>query len=239
GLCDHLTVIEELREADPSRTDGELRNMLAGFLFYGDDVFKPVSALSGGEKGRLALLKLMMARPTLLLLDEPTNHLDMDSREVLEDALIEFEGTILFVSHDRYFINRVATRILELRDGALTSFEGNWSDYQAFLEARKAAAGMPAYLDSGLTKTEAARRRRAEREEAQCAKEARQRVSQVEKEIAQAEQRLKQIETAMADPAALSEADIMALSGEYEQLQQQLDALMEEWEQALSAADMA
>ena len=239
GLCEHLTVLEEVREADPSKSDGELRSMLAGFLFYGDDVFKPVSALSGGEKGRLALLKLMMARPTLLLLDEPTNHLDMDSREVLEDALIEFDGTILFVSHDRYFINRVATRILELRDGALTSFEGNWSDYQAFLEARKAAADMPAYLDSGLTKTEAARRRRAEREEAQRAKEARQRVTQVEKEIAQAEQRLKQIETALGDPAALSEADVMALSGEYEQLQRQLNALMEQWEQALSAAGMA
>ena len=133
------------------------------------------------------------------------------------------------------FINRVAT-YTGTADGGSHVVE-QLGDIK-FLGARKAAAGMPAYLDSGLTKTEAARRRRAEREDAQCAKEARQRVSQVEKEIAQAEQRLKQIETAMADPAALSEADIMALSGEYEQLQQQLDALMEE-EQALSAADMA
>jgi ATP-binding cassette subfamily F protein 3 len=232
GLSDRLTVIEELREAYPSKTDAELRNMLAGFLFFGDDVFKPISALSGGEKGRLALLKLMMARPALLLLDEPTNHLDMDSREALEDALIDFDGTILFVSHDRYFINRVASRVLELKDRSLTSFEGNWSDYQAMLEARKNAASQPAYIDDGLTKTEAAKRRRLSREEEQRAKEAQLRVTQIEKEIAQAEQRLQQIETKLADPSVLKETDIVALSGEHEAVQQQIEALMDRWEQA-------
>jgi ATP-binding cassette subfamily F protein 3 len=232
GLSDRLTVIEELREAYPSKTDAELRNMLAGFLFFGDDVFKPISALSGGEKGRLALLKLMMARPALLLLDEPTNHLDMDSREALEDALIDFDGTILFVSHDRYFINRVASRVLELKDRSLTSFEGNWSDYQAMLEARKNAASQPAYIDDGLTKTEAAKRRRLSREEEQRAKEAQLRVTQIEKEIAQAEQRLQQIETKLADPSVLKETDIVALSGEHEAVQRQIEALMDRWEQA-------
>jgi ATP-binding cassette subfamily F protein 3 len=236
SLCERLTVIEELREAYPAKTDAELRNMLAGFLFFGDDVFKPISALSGGEKGRLALLKLMMARPALLLLDEPTNHLDMDSREALEDALIDFDGTILFVSHDRYFINRVATRVLELKNGEMSAFEGNWTDYQAFLEARRSTAAQPAYISDGLTKTEAARRRRAEREEEQRAKETQQRVAQIEKEIAQAEQRLKQIETALAEPAELADTDIVALSGEHEAVQRQLEELMDRWEKAHETA---
>jgi ATP-binding cassette subfamily F protein 3 len=181
-------------------------------------------------------LKLMMARPALLLLDEPTNHLDMDSREALEDALIGFDGTILFVSHDRYFINRVATRVLELKNGEMSAFEGNWTDYQAFLEARCSAAAQPAYISDGLTKTEAARRRRAEREEEQRAKETQQRVAQIEKEIAQAEQRLKQIETALAEPAELADTDIVALSGEHEAVQRQLEALMDRWEKAHETA---
>jgi len=235
GLCDRLSVIEELREAYPSKTDSELRNVLAGFLFFEDDVFKPVSKLSGGEKGRLALLKLMMANPALLLLDEPTNHLDMDSREVLEDALIEFGGTILFVSHDRYFINRVASRVLELKDGGLTAFEGNWSDYQAMLEARKNATLQPAYIDDGLTKTEAAKRRRLSREEEQRAKEAQMRVARIEKEIAEAEQRLRQIETTLADPSVLAEADIISLSGEHETVCRQIETLMNQWEEACEA----
>ncbi len=235
GLNERCSVIEELREAYPSKTDAELRNILAGFLFFGDDVFKLVSALSGGEKGRLALLKLMMARPALLLLDEPTNHLDMDSREVLEDALIDFDGTILFVSHDRYFINRVAASVLELKDGALTAFEGNWSDYQAALEARKTATAQP-YTDDGLTRTEATKRRRASREEEQRAKAQRLRVEQIEKEIVQAETRLKQIEETLADPSALSEAEIVALSGEHEAVQRQIESLMEQWEEAHETA---
>jgi ATP-binding cassette subfamily F protein 3 len=234
GLNERGSVLEELREAYPSKTDAELRNILAGFLFFGDDVFKPVSALSGGEKGRLALLKLMMSRPALMLLDEPTNHLDMDSREVIEDALIDFDGTILFVSHDRYFINRVAASVLELKDGALTAFEGNWSDYQAALEARKTVA-QPC-VDDGLTRTEAAKRRRASREEERRAKQQKLRVTQIEKDIAQAEVRLKEIEETLAESSLLSETEITSLSGEHEAVQRQIETLMEQWEEAHETA---
>lgn len=235
GLNERYSVMEELRNAYPSKTDGELRNVLAGFLFFGDDVFKPVAALSGGEKGRLALLKLMLSKPALLLLDEPTNHLDMDSREVLEGALRDFDGTILFVSHDRYFINRVASRVLELKDSVVTAYEGNWSDYQAFLEAGKNTS-QQVYADDGLTRTEAAKRRRASREEEQRAKEAKLRVAQIEKEIARAEERLKQIEDTLADPSALAETEIIALSSEHEAVQQDIEALMEKWEEAHETA---
>jgi ATP-binding cassette subfamily F protein 3 len=226
------SVIEELRNAYPSNTDGELRNLLAAFLFAGDDAFKPVSALSGGEKGRLSLLKLMLSRPSLLLLDEPTNHLDMDSREVLEEALRGFEGTILFVSHDRYFINRVANRVLELKDGALTAFDGNWSDYQTALEVKRSAISQQPFFDDGLTKTEAARRKRASREEEQRVKETQMRVAQIEKDIAQAEERLKGIEEQLANPAAIAETELIALSSEHETMQRHIEALMEQWETA-------
>ena len=106
-----------------------MRGALALFLLTGDEVFQPVRTLSGGERGRLALTKLMLRRDNFLIFDEPTNHLDMDSREVLEKALKDFSGTLLFVSHDRYFINRLATRVLELGEGGVTEYQGNYDDY--------------------------------------------------------------------------------------------------------------
>jgi ABC-type multidrug transport system ATPase subunit len=111
----------------------KIRNTLAAFLFYGDDVFKQVSALSGGERGRLSLAKLMLGNANFLILDEPTNHLDITSKEILENALNEYEGTVLYVSHDRYFINRTATRILALEGGTFTGYPGN---YDYYLEKR-------------------------------------------------------------------------------------------------------
>ena len=108
------TIFEEISDAYPSMTQTEIRNVLAAFLFTGDEVFQPISTLSGGERGRVSLAKLMLSEANFLILDEPTNHLDIVSKEILEDALREYTGTVLYVSHDRYFINRTATRILEL-----------------------------------------------------------------------------------------------------------------------------
>ena len=123
------TVFEEISDEYPKLTNTEIRNLLAAFLFTGDDVFKPISALSGGERGRVSLAKLMLSEANFLILDEPTNHLDIISKEILEDALKSYEGTVLYVSHDRYFINRTATRILELTNQKLVNYIGNYDYY--------------------------------------------------------------------------------------------------------------
>ncbi|MBQ5952057.1 MAG: ATP-binding cassette domain-containing protein [Lachnospiraceae bacterium] len=141
-LNDEKTLFEELQDEHPDMNDTRVRSLLAAFLFSGDDVFKRIGDLSGGERGRVSLAKLMLSEANFLLLDEPTNHLDMPSREILEDALSRYEGTVLFVSHDRYFINRTATRILELADGKFTEYLGNYDDYleKKAQEAERAAA---------------------------------------------------------------------------------------------------
>ena len=127
-LDDRNTVFEEIAYAFPSMTNTEVRNLLASFLFTGDDVFKLIGELSGGEKGRVSLAKLMLSEANLLILDEPTNHLDIVSREVLENALNSYDGTVLYVSHDRYFINRTASRIMELTQNVLVNYPGNNSE---------------------------------------------------------------------------------------------------------------
>ena len=127
-LDDHNTVFEEIAYAFPSMTNTEVRNLLASFLFTGDDVFKLIGELSGGEKGRVSLAKLMLSEANLLILDEPTNHLDIVSKEVLENALNSYDGTVLYVSHDRYFINRTASRIMELTQRVLVNYPGNNSE---------------------------------------------------------------------------------------------------------------
>ncbi|MDD5017344.1 MAG: ABC-F family ATP-binding cassette domain-containing protein [Eubacteriales bacterium] len=227
------TVLEEMRGAFPNLTDGELRRSLAAFLFCGDDVFKKVSALSGGEKGRLSLLKMMMGQGNLLLLDEPTNHLDMDSREALEDALCDFDGTVLFVSHDRYFINKIACRVLEMKGQSLTQYDGNWSDYIAQLEKQKTAQPD---ADTGLTKTAAAKQKRAEKEQEERRKEAKKRVAELEAEIMLMETRLAEIESQLADPSALDEKALCAFSEEHESVRRQIDEAMQAWEEAHTMA---
>ena len=128
-LHDNKTIFEEIQDTYPDLNNTVIRNTLAAFLFRGDDVFKLISSLSGGEKGRVSLAKLMLSRANLLLLDEPTNHLDMISREILENALKSYTGTVICVSHDRYFIDRVATRILDLSGGVFYDYKGNYSYY--------------------------------------------------------------------------------------------------------------
>ncbi len=123
------TIFEEISDEYPTLTNTEIRNVLAAFLFTGEDVFKQIKMLSGGERGRVSLAKLMLSEANFLILDEPTNHLDITSKEILEDALNNYTGTVLYVSHDRYFINRTASRILELEDGKLTGYPGNYDYY--------------------------------------------------------------------------------------------------------------
>ena len=131
GLTETNTIFSELHDAYPFLTETKVRNTLAAFMFTEDDVFKRISDLSGGERGRVSLAKLMLSKSNLLILDEPTNHLDMDSKQMLEEALNEYDGTLLYVSHDRYFVNRTANMILELSDGKLIKYLGNYDDYIA------------------------------------------------------------------------------------------------------------
>ncbi len=128
-LDDNKTLFEEISDENPKLTNTEIRNSLAAFVFTGDDVFKKVSVLSGGEKGRLSLLKLMHSKANLLLLDEPTNHLDMYSKEILENAINAYDGTVFFISHDRYFINSISTKIVSLTSNGIEIFEGDYDDY--------------------------------------------------------------------------------------------------------------
>ena len=139
NLDDSKTIFDEISDAYPDLNNTKIRNTLAAFLFYGEDVFRPISSLSGGEKGRVSLAKLMLSHANFLILDEPTNHLDIQSKEILESAMNAYTGTILYVSHDRYFINKTATRILEISDHGLTSYPGNYQDYIAQKEKEKAS----------------------------------------------------------------------------------------------------
>ncbi|MCR5501946.1 MAG: ABC-F family ATP-binding cassette domain-containing protein [Lachnospiraceae bacterium] len=145
-LHEDKTLFEELQDEHPDMDNTAVRNTLAAFLFTGDDVFKKISSLSGGEKGRVSLAKLMLSRANLLFLDEPTNHLDITSREILEDAINAYEGTVLYVSHDRYFINRTASRILELSGNRLTEYLG---DYDYYAEKKALLKGSPDQAHSG------------------------------------------------------------------------------------------
>ena len=128
-LHDDMTVIEELQDAYHMYGDTEMRNILGRFLFRGDDVFHKVSGLSGGEKARLTLVKLILSGANTLILDEPTNHLDIESKEIFEDALLEFPGTAIVVTHDRYFLKKVPTRMLELSPSGMTEYLGKWEYY--------------------------------------------------------------------------------------------------------------
>lgn len=225
------TVLDEVWDRFPQMEQSDVRGALGMFLFTGDDVFKPIRALSGGEKGRVALTALMLRRDNLLLLDEPTNHLDMDSREVLEDALSSFGGTIITVSHDRYFINRVADRIVEMREDGVTEYIGNYDDY---LERKNRPVEQEAV--QGKTRTELDKEKRRERQNRQALRQLKVRAQEAEKAVGLKEERIAELEAQMADPALYGDAQkAAAVQREYQQAQQELQALYEEWEQAEAA----
>ncbi|NJJ39670.1 ribosomal protection-like ABC-F family protein [Paenibacillus apii] len=241
-----LSVLKYFRE-EAGMEEGEARGQLARFLFYGSDVFKSVGGLSGGEWTRLRFAVLMHRRPNLLILDEPTNHLDIDSREALEEALEEFPGTVLAVSHDRYFINRCFGKIWTIEDGKFYVFSGSYEYYKekrAEKEARerrssdseeyepqaspgKASSSSPAGNARSQERPHPERSRSAQSRGA--SREARS-AAYWEKEIAEAENRLHELDAAMLDPVLASDAArLSVLHGEREQVQQTLDAMYEEW----------
>ncbi|HVJ49312.1 ABC-F family ATP-binding cassette domain-containing protein [Desulfitobacterium sp.] len=222
----HLTgtIIDEIR-SDSALKDPEIRNLLARFGFIGEEVFKPVSVLSGGEKSRLELAKLFLAQGNLLLLDEPTNHLDTQMRDVLEEALADYEGTLLVVSHDRYFLDRVVNKIAHLTPSGLQVYEGDYSEYKAQVqeEETKDSATVDAGNSSSMSSS-ASERGIRDRE----AQKKQKRVQSLEKQIAEQETQLQEIESKLAQTAANYER-AMELQQEYDTMKENLDSTMTEW----------
>jgi ATP-binding cassette subfamily F protein 3 len=198
-----LSVIDELWNDHPRLDQTTIRSALGQFLFYGDHVFKKVSSLSGGEKARLSLCKRMLNQANFLLMDEPTNHLDMPSKERLEQALEEFPGTLLFISHDRYFIRRLATRIWELTPDGIRDYQGNYEWYleKKALEQFEDKTAPPAQgTSSAPSRTEADAYRKREKEKQRKQKQRRQKLERLEQEIEQLESKIEEIHAKLCDP---------------------------------------
>ncbi|MBM7573616.1 ABC-F family ATP-binding cassette domain-containing protein [Aquibacillus albus] len=227
------TVLHELWDDYPTMNEKDIRTVLGNFLFSGDDVLKPVTALSGGEKARLALAKLMMEKSNLLILDEPTNHLDLDSKEVLESALIDFPGTILFVSHDRYFINKIATQIIEMQPDESTVYLG---DYDYYVEKKQEAyeleqltlqenkeTNQPTEAKSSFEQEKAYKKEQRKRER---------RISEIEKEIEKMEKNIEENEDLLCDPDIYQDHEkTLELTEQNEEYNLLIETLMEEWEE--------
>ncbi|MCI8616424.1 MAG: ABC-F family ATP-binding cassette domain-containing protein [Lachnospiraceae bacterium] len=225
------TLFEEISDAYPYLNNTQIRNTLAAFLFTGDDVYKQIKDLSGGERGRLSLAKLMLSKSNFLILDEPTNHLDITSKEILEDALNAYEGTLLYVSHDRYFINRTASRILDLDGKILTGYLGNYDYYLEKKDSlsRHLSSDTPGQKDDipsenklnwQLQKEMQAKARKRENDLKKC-----------ESAITDLEQKLSEIEASMSLPeVATNVAQLQELMKEQDEINEKLSALYDQWE---------
>ena len=230
------TIFEEISDAYPGLNNTKIRNVLAAFLFTNDDVFKRISDLSGGERGRVSLAKLMLSDANFLILDEPTNHLDITSKEILESALNQYTGTVFFVSHDRYFINQTATRILELTGETVVNYIGNYDYYLEKRDILTAKASPDAQLSSSdnTTKKDSKLSWQQSREEQNKLKKKQNEIKKTEIRIAEIEDRLSAIDTEYSDPSIGSNtARLMELHNESTQLKKELDELYEHWEELM------
>lgn len=236
-LHDEKNIFEEIQDDYPDLNHTTIRNVLAAFLFTGDDVFKPIHLLSGGEKGRISLAKLMLSKANFLLLDEPTNHLDITSKEILETAINNYTGTVLYVSHDRYFINKTATRILDLTGHKLLSYPG---DYSYYLEKKETMEKIHLDDNSASTRHSLAHTGNTSSKmdwKAQKEQEAKKRklenaFKKAETEIEELENRIASIDEEMALPEnATSVARLTELTKEREEKEAALTDAMEQWEQ--------
>lgn len=239
-LHEEKTIFDEIHDDYPDLNNTKIRNVLAAFLFTGEDVYKKISLLSGGEKGRVSLAKLMLSKANLLLLDEPTNHLDIDSKEILEDALNHYTGTVLYVSHDRYFIQKTATRILDLTNEHILSYDGNYDYYLAkkdLVESRylgntteatpKTETPSTAKLDWKEQKEREAKKRKIEAA-----------YEKAENEIQKLEELIEETDAQIALPEYASDvAKLTELSKQKEQYEAKLETAMEEWEKAAQALE--
>ena len=248
-LNDENTIFDEISDAYPALKETEIRNTLAAFLFTADDVYKKISTLSGGEKGRVSLAKLMLSEANLLILDEPTNHLDMTSKEILESAINNYTGTVLYVSHDRYFINQTAERILELKNCRFTEYLGNYDYYleksaetDSFADVSsagtmannsisgQAGADNPQSVSSGAADYKAAKAAAAEE------RKLKKQIDEIETKISEFEERISGIEDELNNPKNGTDTELLIkLQKEKDEIEEKLAEAMEKWEE-LSAA---
>jgi len=234
GLSMERTILDEIRQVSVLSEEGA-RSFLGRFLFSGDDAFKSIGALSGGERSRVALAKLTLQGANLMVLDEPTNHLDLQSRQFLEDILSDFEGTLLFVSHDRYFIDSLATKVWAVEDGVLIPYIGNYTEYRT--HKRRIVLDVPAPIAKKAVS--------ASKPAAQPAKVTRKKepkvklrtVEDVERDNEQVETQIKSLEEALSQAALHADAmQLTQLSQAYEQAKTQVDELLAEWERLAEVA---
>ncbi|OUQ70312.1 ABC transporter [Eubacterium sp. An11] len=237
-LNDEKTIFDEISDAYPKLTNTRIRNVLAAFLFTGDRVFQKIGTLSGGEKGRVSLAKLMLSNANFLILDEPTNHLDIQSREILEDAINDYEGTVFYVSHDRYFINQTATRILDLSPEGIVNYKGNYTYYLEQKEAGNIAADSESVADikvaeeTPVSSTSSKEDWKRSREEAARQRKRANELKKTEAEISRLEEENEKIKNEMNDPEISSNVSrLMELSTQYEQNEAALLELYDKWEE--------
>ncbi|MFJ6413970.1 ABC-F family ATP-binding cassette domain-containing protein [Terribacillus saccharophilus] len=228
------SVLAELWDEYPLMDEKNIRTILGNFLFTGDDVLKVVNTLSGGEKARLALAKLMMQKSNLLIMDEPTNHLDLDSKEVLEGALADYPGTILFVSHDRYFMNKVSTQVLEMADKQILSYLGNYDYFIEKKQEKQEIAALEAMAEETKQRTVMSENKSSYHQDKAIKREIRKRerrISELEEKIVELETEIETNETLLTDPTIFQDYQkAQEITEKNEELQATLLEVMEEWE---------
>ena len=239
------SVLAELWDEHPTTPEKDIRSILGSFLFSGEDVEKAVTSLSGGEKARLALAKLSMNQDNFLILDEPTNHLDIDSKEVLENALIDFDGTLLFVSHDRYFINRIASTVVELSAEGSTVYLG---DYDYYLEKKaeqeelkrlaEEAQGVDNNVGDNTTTTAPSKNREINKENQKLTRQLTRRIEAIEQDTSELEPAIEKLETELTKPEVYEDhLKVQEINDELQLLNDQYEKLMEEWEETTLALE--
>jgi ATP-binding cassette subfamily F protein 3 len=227
GLSPEKMVIEEIWDAYPKLDHFEVRSYLSRFLFVGDDIFKEISELSGGERARVALLKLMLSGANLLLLDEPTNHLDIDSKEILEDAIKVYSGTVLVISHDRYFLNQVANKILDLTEDGISEYLGN---YDYYLEKKKELEADVDIDEDGRTKTQIRLDKKKEKELVQKERDRKKDLKEIEIKISSLEDDINDIDSRLSQPEIYQDhSKVLDLSKRRDLLKEELEHNYDKW----------
>lgn len=226
------TVIDEIWDANPHLTQTEVRNMLGAFLFENEDVFKKISSLSGGERARVAILKLILSQSNFLLLDEPTNHLDIDSKEVLEEALVNYTGTIFTISHDRYFLNKVVDKILVLGEDGVTEYLGN---YDYYIEKKRQLSEMNKDENTETkTKTQLKEEKRKEKEQREIERRSKNKIKKLEDDIEQTEKKIAGLDMMLCQEEIYSNPEkSKEVNLEKSELEDKLASLYEKWEQIM------